>query len=63
MNTTMRAMTATTLLAACLAAQAMPGLAADHGDGWPMFKGDAARTGLGVDGPDAEPGVRWRFDA
>jgi len=28
-----------------------------------MFKRDAARAGVGVDGPDDGPGIRWRYDA
>ena len=30
---------------------------------WPMFKGDAARRGEGVDGPIGDPVLRWRFQA
>ena len=30
---------------------------------WPMFKGDAARRGEGVDGPVGDPVLRWRFQA
>jgi outer membrane protein assembly factor BamB len=32
-------------------------------DEWPAFKGDAARLGIGVDGPDGDPVVRWRYQA
>jgi outer membrane protein assembly factor BamB len=32
-------------------------------DGWPMFKGDAARRGEGADGPIGSPLLRWRFQA
>jgi outer membrane protein assembly factor BamB len=51
------------LLIAGLAAPATPILAADASGDWPMFKGDAGRAGMGVDGPDSEPVVRWRYDA
>jgi outer membrane protein assembly factor BamB len=30
---------------------------------WPMFKGNAARRGEGVDGPIGSPVLRWRFQA
>jgi outer membrane protein assembly factor BamB len=41
-----------------------PDLGPDAAAGdWPMFKGDAARRGEGVDGPDGAPVLRWRFQA
>ena len=33
------------------------------GDDWPMFKGDAARSGEGADGPVGQPVLRWRYQA
>jgi outer membrane protein assembly factor BamB len=52
-----------TLLAAGLATPARPGLAADVPGDWPMFRGDAGRSALGMDGPEGDPVVRWRYDA
>ena len=30
---------------------------------WPMFRGDAARTGVAVQGPGGRPVLRWRYQA
>ena len=30
---------------------------------WPMFRGDAARTGVAIDGPVGRPVLRWRYQA
>jgi len=32
-------------------------------DEWPMFKGGPARVSVGLDGPDGDPVVRWRYQA